>query len=49
MPAVFKMVVSFGKENEKCVPKFELLWKAAAWNTTKRYENDIKTDYGEIV
>ena len=45
MPPVFKIVVSFGKQNEKCMPKFELLWKAAAWNTTRRFENDIETDY----
>jgi hypothetical protein len=49
MPALFKLVVSFGNQNEKCIPKFELLWKAAAWNTIRRRENDIETDYGEIV
>jgi len=45
MSAVFKIVVSFGKQNEKFIPKFELLWKAAAWNTTRMFENDIETDY----
>lgn len=48
MPAVFKIVVSFGKQNEKCIPKFELLWKAAAWNMTRMFENDIETcDIGQ--
>jgi hypothetical protein len=49
MLAVFQIVVSFGKQNEKYIPKFELLWKSAAWNTTRRFETNSETDYGEIV
>jgi hypothetical protein len=26
----------------------EVLWNVVAWSTTRRFENDTKTDYDEI-